>query len=63
MEIIDTQNTAFKYPENEKELLVKINYFDIVYKDIDVEQILEDVNRLRSNLGSIKTVISNLNSN
>lgn len=63
MEIIDTQNTAFKYPENEKELLVKINYFDIVYKDIDVEQILEDVNRLRSNLRSIKTVISNLDIN
>lgn len=63
IEIIDIQNTAFKYPENEKELLIKINYFDIVYEDINIDKILEDVNELRSNLRSIKTVISNLDIN
>lgn len=55
--IIDTKNTAFKYPENITQINAQINYFDFIYgSKLDIEKIKEDIRFLKMYFDSIKTV-------
>ncbi len=54
---IDTENTAFKYPENITQINAQINYFDFFFNyNLDTQKIREDIKNLKMNLNSIKTV-------
>lgn len=54
---IDTENTAFKYPENITQINAQINYFDFFFSyNLDIQKIREDIRNLKMNLNSIKTV-------
>jgi len=54
---IDTENTAFKYPENITQINAQINYFDFFFNyNLDIQKIREDVRNLKMHLNSIKTV-------
>jgi len=59
--ILDTKNTAFKYPENKKQINVEINYFGFLYgKKFDTKKILKDIRSLRRYFNSIKTIINHM---
>lgn len=55
--VIDTENTAFKYPENITQINAQIDYFDFFFSyNLDIQKIRDDIRNLKMNLNSIKTV-------
>lgn len=54
--VVDTENTAFKYPENITQINAQIDYFNFFFNNLDIQKIRGDIRNLKMNLNSIKTV-------
>lgn len=54
--VIDTKNTAFKYPENYLEINAQIDYYNFLNAKLDADKIIKDVMIIKDHLNSILCV-------